>query len=30
MNEAKLREYAFDYYNKIGEIKCAVCGFDFE
>lgn len=27
---AKLREYAFDYYNKIGEIKCAVCGFDFE
>ena len=27
---AKLREYAFDYYNKIGEIKCSACGFDFE
>lgn len=27
---AKLREYAFDYYSEIGEIKCAACGFDFE
>lgn len=27
---AKLREYAFDYYCKIGEIKCTACGFDFE
>jgi len=27
---AKLREYAFDYYNKLGEIKCAICSFDFE
>lgn len=27
---AKLREYAFDYYSKIGQIKCVACGFDFE
>ena len=27
---AKLREYAFNYYSGIGEIKCAACGFDFE
>lgn len=27
---AKLREYAFDYYSKIGEIKCVACDFDFE
>ncbi|MBO5948452.1 HNH endonuclease [bacterium] len=27
---AKLREYAFDYYSKIGLIKCAACDFDFE
>lgn len=26
----KLRKYAFDYYSKIGEIKCAVCNFNFE
>lgn len=27
---AKLRAYAFDYYSKIGLIKCAACDFDFE
>ena len=27
---AKLREYAFEYYSKIGQIKCAACDFDFE
>ena len=27
---AKLRAYAFDYYKKINQIKCDICGFDFE
>lgn len=27
---AKLRAYAFDYYNKLGKIKCDACDFDFE
>ena len=26
----KLREYAFDYYKKINQIKCDICGFNFE
>lgn len=27
---AKLRNYAFDYYKNQNQIKCIICGFDFE
>ena len=27
---AKLRAYAFEYYKKLGQIKCDACKFDFE
>lgn len=26
----KLRNFAFDHYKKLNQIKCAACGFDFE